>query len=265
MLRDHAMLHTQPRGVLRAYRPHLYAPPAAAAARAQMERAWPAVLDAVVALVGTDVWLEQREHAVSAEGSAAMDGSEGIIQTVVARPDKEDVEVLMGLCVHRLAEENAAAATRGSTVPSQGQPPSWRVMADGAACGCGPGLARPRAGQRVGSPRRASGSFGSQEGLDPDGPMQCLAALKNLLAPRYLTPAAIPPTELLAIFSLLEGTAACPRGKTLSLVACACTVAPQLARLGIHPASRLARAQNRWPRRTRRSACGRRWRSWPRT
>ena len=113
----------------------------------------------------------------------------------------------MGLCVHRLAEENAAAAARGSTVPSQGQPPSWRVMADGAACGCGPGLARPRAGQRVGSPRRASGVSGSQEGLDPDGPMQCLAALKNLLAPRYLTPAAIPPTELLAIFSLLEGTA----------------------------------------------------------
>ena len=146
MLRDHAMLHTQPRGVLRAYRPHLYAPPAAAAARAQMERAWPAVLDAVVALVGTDVWLEQREHAVSAEGSAAMDGSEGIIQTVVARPDKEDFEVLMGLCVHRLAEENAAAATRGSTVPSQGQPPSWRVMANGAAAGVARGwLGRGRA------------------------------------------------------------------------------------------------------------------------
>ena len=79
MLRDHAMLHTQPRGVLRAYRPHLYAPPAAAAARAQMERAWPAVLDAVVALVGTDVWLEQNV-AYRAAGHCIMmeDGYETV-------------------------------------------------------------------------------------------------------------------------------------------------------------------------------------------
>merc|ERR1740124_1136810 len=104
------MLHTQPRGVLRAYRPHLYAPPAAAAARVQMERAWPAVLSAVVALVGGEAWLCGREGAPSAAGSASTDGTDGTVQPIGARPHSEDFDVLLGLCVHRLAEEHASAA-----------------------------------------------------------------------------------------------------------------------------------------------------------
>ena len=126
LLRDHAMLHTQPRGVLRAYRPHLYAPPAAAAARAQMERAWPAVLDAVVSLVGdADAWRGGRDGAPSAAGSVGGpdDGGGAAQQPIVARPHGEDFDVLLGLCVHRLTEEHADAAAAAAATDGHGPEP----------------------------------------------------------------------------------------------------------------------------------------------
>ena len=105
--------------MLRAYRPHLYAPPAAAAARAQMERAWPAVLDAIASLVAdADAWHGGRDgaqSAASAAGGGVADGGGGGAP-IVARPHSEDFEVLLGLCVHRLTEAHADAvhATDGA-------------------------------------------------------------------------------------------------------------------------------------------------------
>jgi hypothetical protein len=198
LLRDHAMLHTQPRGVLRAYRPHLYAPPAAAAARAQMERAWPAVLDAVVSLVAeADAWRGGRDGAASAAGSVdggfgGADGGGGgaAQQPICARPHSEDFDVLLGLCVHRLTEDHADAA------------------AAAAAAGDGHG-----------------------PDPNPEASLRCLAALERLLLPgTYLSPAALPPAALLSLLGLLESLSAAPHAPRAVRAA----VAALAAHLGAH-------------------------------
>ena len=56
LLRDLALLSTQPKAARRVYRPHLYSPLAAAAALAQMQPAWPSILSAVIATMDTPSW-----------------------------------------------------------------------------------------------------------------------------------------------------------------------------------------------------------------
>ena len=73
---------------------------------AQMERAWPAVLGAVVAAVGTEAWMHGRDGALSAAPAGMPEGgADGAPQPIVPRPHGEDFALLLGLCVHRLAEE----------------------------------------------------------------------------------------------------------------------------------------------------------------
>ena len=54
--------------------------------------------------VGTDVGAEQRERTIGERGGSRRWSLGGHHQTVVARPDNEDFEVLMGPRTHRLVE-----------------------------------------------------------------------------------------------------------------------------------------------------------------
>ena len=71
LLRDHAVLATQPRANQLAYRPHLYAP-SAAAARAPLAHAYADALDAVASVAGTPAW---PRRATAPRRQAARDTS----------------------------------------------------------------------------------------------------------------------------------------------------------------------------------------------
>ena len=106
LLRDVALLDTQPKSERRAYRPYLYAPAVARAAHQQLLGAWPAVLSAAVAIVPTAAWATGREGAISSlEDSLPSPSGEagGELRKLTARPAAEDVALLTGLCAHRVS------------------------------------------------------------------------------------------------------------------------------------------------------------------
>ena len=112
MLRDLALLYTQPKAARRSYTPHLYTHQTASSALAQMLEAWPAVLSAVVATVPTASWTSGREGATPIGQSARApspalggeaDGAAGECRPIAPRPEAEDHALLLGLASHRLA------------------------------------------------------------------------------------------------------------------------------------------------------------------
>ena len=121
LLRDLALLDTQPKSARRSYRPHTYSPATARAAHPQLLQAWPTALSAIVATIssGGDEWSAGREGAISAiEEAAALDADptaalgrpEGGKDGHGAEPlkrmrphlESEDGAMLVGVCTHRL-------------------------------------------------------------------------------------------------------------------------------------------------------------------
>lgn len=96
LLRDFAMLDTQPKNSRRFYRPHLYVPATARIAHSQLQGAWPAVLSAAIATARTAAWKVGREGAVSIRlEPPATPREDGSVepQEIKTRPEAEDVQV----------------------------------------------------------------------------------------------------------------------------------------------------------------------------
>jgi len=117
LLRDFSLLDTAPKASRRLYRPYLYVPAMARAAHEQLHGAWLTVLGAVVASARTAVWPLGREQAVqiALEAPAAATEEAGAVEPmpIKTRPLIEDMQLLIGLCSHRL---HAYAAMRGDDV-----------------------------------------------------------------------------------------------------------------------------------------------------
>ena len=134
LLRDLALLDTQPKTARRSYRPFLYVSATARAAHPQLLAAWPSVLSAVVATVGMGAaWTGGREGAISAfdeaadpsaaaaamgsvdlAGGADPSGGAADVRPLVARPLAEDGRLLLGVCSHRVAIYAEAIHSGGS-------------------------------------------------------------------------------------------------------------------------------------------------------
>ena len=108
LLRDLALLDTQPKAARKSYKPYLYAPATARSAHQQLLAAWPSVLAAVVAVVPTPAWQVGRENAISSIDEMNSPPTTEL-RALAARPAVEDAALLSGLCAHRLssyAEQN---------------------------------------------------------------------------------------------------------------------------------------------------------------
>ena len=109
LLRDLALLDTQPKTERRSYRPYLYAPATARAAHQQLLGAWSPCLAALVAIVPTGAWHAGRDGATSSLDEVASLPSPSAggdvghdLRKLTPRPAAEDVALLVGLCTHRI-------------------------------------------------------------------------------------------------------------------------------------------------------------------
>jgi len=184
LLRDWCALSAASGRAAKGYAPHLYTTAAAVASREHIEHAWPAAFDAVLSLIGTDAWREERPTGSHARDMTARIGAAAaaadnaltsedprevsVLSPINPAPESEDFDLLIGLCVHTLAAADArcAAADDSAIEAPLGQEPP---IID--ACG--------------------------------EEATLCVASLPKLLHPDFLTPVALPPVSMLLILRLL--------------------------------------------------------------
>ena len=119
LLRDLALLDTQPKSARRSYRPHTYSPATARAAHPQLLQAWPTALSAIVATIssGGDEWSagrrvqsrrsRRRRRSMPTNGRPWQAEGEGrprrrAAQAMRPHLESEDGAMLVGVCTHRL-------------------------------------------------------------------------------------------------------------------------------------------------------------------